>query len=205
MGKNLLNNYIELKKEDKESFLKILKEDLGFTNSNEDKYQKYKEITINGDIYFVIDYNKSKKEITFCMKDIMSKEDIKKYFTEKWYVDSDTDVIFNSDLRNNRYEDSYIYKVLNGSWKEEKLKGFNLIGDVRLLTKEEVTSLDPDYKKTDSNRYGFWTMTPYNDMNDLESGYARVFLVDNNGYLYNDYVSNTSGVRPVITLSADEL
>lgn len=140
------------------------------------------------------------------MKDIMSKEDIEKYFTDKWYVDSYKDVRFNSDIRNNKYEDSYICKVLNGAFKEDKLKGLDVVGNVRLLTKEEVEALDTEHRQTDSNRYGFWSMTPYNDMDNLSNGSsARVFNVWSDGQLHSNYVSNSRGVRPVITLKADAL
>ncbi len=205
MAKNLLNNYVELNREDKESLLKLLREDLGCVSTK--KYKKYDEITIGGDTYFVLDYNEDSKELTVCMKDLISVEDTKKYFTDKWYIDSYCDVRYNSDIRNNKYEDSYIYKVLNGVWKENKLKDINLVGDVRLLTKEEIEGLDDEYRKTDSSRYGFWTMTPYNDMNELENGaYAGVFSVYSNGYLNDsNNVGNTNGVRPVITLKTEEL
>lgn len=205
MAKNLLNNYVELNEEDKESFLKLLRKDLGCNNIKK-CYSKYEKITIGGDTYFVLNYNEETKKLTVCMKDLISKEDMKKYFTDKWYLDSDCDVRYNSDIRNNKYEDSYIYKVLNGAWKEDKLKDVNLVGDVRLLTKEEVESLDDEYRKTDNSRYGFWTMTPYNDMNELENGsYAHVFYVSCNGYLYYNGVSSAYGVRPVITLLTETL
>ncbi len=205
MAKNLLNNYVELNEEDKESFLKLLRKDLGCTN-NKKCYKKLEEITIGGDLYFVLDYNEETKELTVCMKDLISKEDMKKYFIDKWYLDSDCDVRYNSDVRNNKYEDSYIYKVLNGAWKEDKLKDVNLVGDVRLLTKEEVESLDDEHRKTDRSRYGFWTMTPYNDMNELKNGeYADVFYVRDDGGLDSGWVYSAFGVRPVITLSTETL
>lgn len=205
MINNMLNEYIKLNKEDKESLLKLLREDLENIDLAR-KYKKYDEITIGEDVYFVLNYNEETKELTICMKDLVSKEDIKKYFTDKWYVDSYCDVRFNSDIRNNNYEDSYIYKVLNDTFKEEKLKDINLIGDVRLLTKEEVESLDDEHRQTDSDRYGFWTMTPYNDMETLSNeDYAAVFRVNYDGQLNSANVSNTYGVRPVITIKKEDL
>jgi len=164
--------------------------------------KKYDEIEIARDKYFVL--NVRDKEIDVCMKSVLSREEMLKYFTDKWYQDStDYCVRYNSDVRNNRYEDSYIYKVLNSTFKEEKYKDLNIIGDVRLLTKEEVESLDEEHRNIDK---WYWTMTPYNDMNELEFGsYARVFRADVNGYLYNYYVNDTFGLRPVITLKTESL
>lgn len=193
-----------MKKLTKEEALKKIKELEDYINNMGNTYKKYDEKVIAGNTYFVLDYNEEKKEVTYCMKDIMSKENVKKYFTDEWYVDSDCDVRFNSDIRNNRYEDSYIYKVLNGAFKKDKLKDLDVVGDVRLLTKEEVLNLDIEHKKT--SRYGHWTMTPYNDMNELDSGdYAYVFYVWGNGALHWDSVDGTCGVRPVITLSTESL
>lgn len=194
------------KKITKEEALKKIAELQDYIKRIDNTYERYDEIEIAGDTYFVLGYNKETDEVTYCMKDIMSKEDIEKYFTDKWYVDSYKDVRFNSDIRNNKYEDSYICKVLNGAFKEDKLKGLDVVGNVRLLTKEEVETLDTEHSQTDSNRYGFWTMTPYNDMDNLTSGScARVFRVDSDGGLGAADVYNAYGVRPVITLSADTL
>ena len=102
MIKNLLDSYVELTKEDKESLLKLLKEDLGISEFK--KYTRYDELIISGDTYFVLNYDKETEELLICMKDIIPKEDIKKYFTDKWYADSDCDVRYNSDIRNNRFK-----------------------------------------------------------------------------------------------------
>ena len=200
MAKNLLNNYVELNREDKESLLKLLKEDL--SNIDEKEKKKYDEITIGGNTYFVLDVNAEEHKVTYCMKDVLSREEMLKYFTDKWYQDSsDYCVRYNSDIRNNKFEDSYIYKILNSTFKEDELKGLDIIGDVRLLTKEEVEGLDEAHRNI--NRY-YWTMTPYNDMKKLEFGsYAFVFIVYGSGNLNDDYVSSTYGVRPVFTLKTE--
>ena len=163
---------------------------------------KYNEITIAGNTYFVLDVNEEKHLVTYCMKDVLSRKEMLKYFTDKWYQDSsDYCVRYNSDIRNNRYEDSYIYKILNSTFKEDKLKGLDIIGDVRLLTKEEVEDLDEEHRNI--NKW-YWTMTPYNDMNELKDGtFARVFLVNSNGSLDWGYANNSYGVRPVFTLKTE--
>ena len=194
------------KKITKEEALKKTAELQEYIKRIDNTYERYDGIDIAGDTYFVLGYNKETNEVTYCMNDIMPKEDIEKYFADKWYVDSYKDVRFNSDIRNNKYEDSYICKVLNGVFKENKLKGLNVVGNVRLLTKEEVEALDTEHRQTDFNRYGFWTMTPYNDMDSLSNGSAAyVFSVLSDGNLGAPGVGNAFGVRPVITLSADTL
>lgn len=106
-------------------------------------YKKYDEIEIARDKYFVL--NVRDKEIDVCMKSVLSRKEMLKYFTDKWYQDgSNYFVRYNSDIRNNRYEDSYIYKILNSVYKEDKYKNLSVIGNVRLLTKEEVENLDEE-------------------------------------------------------------
>ena len=201
MAKNLLNNYVELNREDKESLLKLLKEDLSNIGYQKEK-KKYDELTIGNNTYFVLDVNAEEHKVTYCMKDVLSREEMLKYFTDKWYQDSsDYCVRYNSDIRNNRFEDSYIYKILNSTFKEDKLKNLGVVGDVRLLTKEEVEALDEEHRNI--NKW-YWTMTPYNDMNELKDGtYAIVFGVGSIGNLSTWYVYNKIGVRPVFTLKAE--
>ena len=200
MAKNLLNNYVELNREDKESLLKLLKEDL--SNIDEKEKKKYDEITIGGNTYFVLDVNVEEHKVTYCMKDVLSRDEILKYFTDPWYQDSsDYCVRYNSDIRNNKFEDSYVYKVLNSSFKEDKLAGLDVVGDIRLLTKEEVEELDEEHRNI--NKW-YWTMTPYNDMNELKDGtYASVFYVYSTGQLSSGNVNGTLGVRPVFTLRTE--
>ena len=201
MAKNLLNNYVELNKEDKESLLKLLKEDLSNIDSEKVK-KKYDEITISDNTYFVLKIDEEKHEVTYCMKDVLSRDEILKYFTDPWYQDSsDYCVRYNSDIRNNKFEDSYVYKVLNSSFKEDKLAGLDVVGDIRLLTKEEVEELDEEHRNI--NKW-YWTMTPYNDMNELKDGtLAYVFYVNSNGGFGYSSVVGALGVRPVFTLRTE--
>ena len=167
-----------------------------------DKQRKYDEITIGGNTYFVLNVDEEEHKVTYCMKDVLSREEMLKYFPDKWYQDSsDYCVRYNSDIRNNKFEDSYIYKVLNSTFKEDKLKDLDIVGDVRLLTKEEVEGLDEEHRNISK---WYWTMTPYDDMNQLKAGsYAHVFYVYSTGQLFNYYVYGTLGVRPVFTLKAE--
>ena len=201
MAKNLLNNYVELNKEDKESLLKLLKEDLSNIDSQK-SLKKYDEIEISGNTYFVLKIDEEKHEVTYCMKNVLSREEMLKYFTDPWYQDStDYCVRYNSDIRNNKFEDSYIYKILNSNFKEEKLAGINIVGDVRLLTKEEVEGLDEKHQNI--NKY-YWTNTPYNNIDELENGSnAYVFSVRSYGTLDYHNVDSALGVRPVFTLRTE--
>lgn len=162
----------------------------------------YDETEISGNTYFILKIDEEKQEVTYCMKNVLSREEMLEYFTDPWYQDSsDYCVRYNSDIRNNRYEDSYIYKILNSTFKEDKLKGLDVIGDVRLLTKEEVEELDEEHRNI--NKW-YWTMTPYNNMNELEYGsYASVFDVTSYGTLDGNSVNSTYGVRPVFTLKTE--
>ena len=164
-----------------------------------DKQKKYDEITIASNTYFVLNVDEEKREITYCMKNVLPREEMLKYFTDEWYQDStDYGVRFNSDVKNNKFEDSYIYKILNSTFREDKLKGLNIVGDVRLLTKYEVEELDEEHKNI--NKW-YWAMTPYNNMTGLVYGsYACVFAVDSNGSLGTWHVYCTIGVRPVFTI-----
>lgn len=198
--KKLLKSYNKLNgKYSMAKALKSLASAVTYLNNNQ---KKYDEVTIGDNIYFVLKVDDEKHEVTYCMKDVLSREEMLKYFTDKWYQDNtDYCVRYNSDIRNNRFEDSYIYKVLNSTFKEDKLKGLDLIGNVRLLTKEEAEGLDEEHRNI--NRY-YWTMTPYTDMKKLEFGsYAYVFRVDSSGGLSGNIVSGTYGVRPVFTLKAE--
>ena len=75
---------------------------------------------------------------------------------------------------------------------------------IGLITADEVIYAG-GFGGTGNNKYYlyngqyYWTMSPYN----FRGGYAYVFTVSLDGYLDHWYVSNTTGVRPVINLRAD--
>lgn len=157
-----------------------------------------KEINING-----IEYVKFKEEngsISYVAKTILSKEVIDDIVEDKRYLDSEKDVRYNNDIFDNSWENSFIRKILNSTFKEKYLKDVELASEVRCLTKEEAENLPSELKETEG--YGYWTMSPYNL---AANGYASVFRVNSYGTLYGDYVSNTYGVRPVIMLKTDKL
>ena len=62
-------------KQSYESKLKVLQK------NTKKAYKKYNEIEISGDKYFVLDVRKN--EIDICSKNVLSSEDIKKYFKDK--------------------------------------------------------------------------------------------------------------------------
>jgi len=73
---------------------------------------------------------------------------------------------------------------------------------IGLISADEVMLGAIPWTGTNTNTYlytntNYWTMSPYNF-----NGYARVFLVGNNGFLGGNGVNNTNGVRPVINLKS---
>ena len=72
---------------------------------------------------------------------------------------------------------------------------------VRIPTIRDIEALPMSIRNCGSS---YWTMTSsYAKSEDCSN--ARVFYVDVNGHLANTYVSNTLGLRPVITLSTETL
>ena len=137
------------------------------------------------------------KENTFVAKTILSKEIIDDIVEDKRCLDSEKDVRYNNDIFNNKWEDSYIRKILNEKFKNKYLGDLEIDGEVRCLTKEEVEYLPEELRETD--RFGYWTMSP------SYYGNANVFAVSSAGCLDNWSVNITNGVRPVIKLKTEEL
>lgn len=203
MVESFLDKFLNQSEEEKKEFVNILMKELGLNKTCKMSNaipKKYDEKIINGLELIVLDYNEKAKEITYTTKDVLSGDLIKKYFTDKWYL-CDWDeryVRFNSNIRDNKFENSYIYGVLNEEFKDNELKGLNVVGDVRLLTKGEVETLDDEHRILENS---YWTMTPYEDCEKLENGgYAGVFVAYSPGCLSWYTVVRTYGVRPVFTL-----
>lgn len=191
----MIEEFKKMSKEEQQEFSKLI-----LNVGNEPK--KYDKKTIGKYECFVLDYDAEKKETTYCMCNVLPEEDIKTYFTDKWYLRECNKqcVRFNSDIRNNNFKDSYIYKILNDEFKNCELKNLELVGDVRLLTKAEVENLDMEHRKTSG--YGFWTMTPFEEILEY-GGYAYVFYVYSFGDLNGASVNRTFGVRPVFTVKEE--
>lgn len=139
------------------------------------------------------------KDNDFVAKTILSKEIIDDIVEDKRYLDSDKDVRYNSNIFDNSWEHSFIKGILNEEFKDKYLNNIGLVGEVRCLTKEEAEGLPDNLKETE--RYGYWTMSPYGMSTN---GYAYVFYVFSNGYLGNYGVFSTGGVRPVFSLKESE-
>lgn len=170
--------------------------------SNKLKNKKLEIKEENGIRYFIykgIRYDEFKPN-KFVSKDILSKEVIDDIVEDKRYLDYDKDVRYNNDIFDSSWENSFIRKILNSTFKEKYLDGLNIDREIRCLTKEEVEELPEDLKET--SRYGYWTMSPSVRNADR---HATVFFVVPDGSSYSGYVYFTLGVRPVITLSTDEL
>ena len=75
---------------------------------------------------------------------------------------------------------------------------------VGLITADEVAYAGGKYSTSNSSYYlysgnWYWTISP----NDFNSGGSRVWYVSFTGYLSADYVHNSMGLRPVISLKSD--
>lgn len=183
-----------------------LEEIIKLANELKDNLENNKKIEIkeeNGRRYFEhlgIRYDEFKPNY-FLSKDILSKEVIEDIVKDKRYLGSDNEVRYNNDIFDNSWENSFVRKVLNSTFKEKYLTSLSLNGEIRLLTKEEVEELPENLKKI--GQY-YWTMSPYN-FNSSAYG-AYVLYVNTSGYLSTStVVYNTYGVRPVIKLNTDEL
>lgn len=162
--------------------------------------------------WYVIKENE--KEKLLFMKDGLTVEQVKKYFTNEQMVDDDFDVRFNKDYTNPWWRDSYIRQVLNTKFLEDlDISELNVMETtvelndekvstkdyVRLITKEETENLHLEIRKT-NRQYGYWTMTP------SRGSSAYVFIVHGSsypGYLSYTYVNYSYVVRPVISLKSD--
>ncbi len=140
------------------------------------------------------------KDNDFVAKTILPEEIINDIVEDKRYLDSDKDVRYNNNIFDNSWENSFIRGILNEEFKDKYLNDIDLVEEVRCLTKEEAENLPNNLRETE--RYGYWTMSPYYMSTN---GYANVFYVNSDGRLDYSNVSNTYGVRPVITLNTDAL
>lgn len=180
----------------------------GFKYIRADEKKEYKIgdiIEYNNYSWYIIKVNND--DVTLMMKDALDEEKIKKYFTDKNYLDDDNDVMFNIDLTNFDYNDTYIKKVLNSTFLEEFNKNeLNLMRTnydedkysedyIRIPTIREIEKLDFSIRKCISS---YWTMSPANFNLNLTSAY--VWSVDSTGNLGYIWTTYAYGVRPVISL-----
>ena len=192
------------------------------TQSYEDKLKQCKKevvknaskvgdvITYNGYEWYIIE-EKDDSFVLF-MKERMNKDLIKELFTDTRMIDSDCDVKFSRDAKNNDWRDSYIRQVLNAKFLEKfiiddlilmatKYDSSKESKDyIRLITADEADNLDINIRKV-NDEYGYWTMSP----RDFYGSDAYVRSVYSNGYVYYNYVYGSYGVRPVIQIKKDVL
>ncbi len=114
-------------------------------------------------------------------------------------------IMFNSNVIDGEYGSSVIRKLLqnfeNKYLNTSKLNKVFGKDHVRLLKKEEIEELGEELHKSIDNWY--WTMTYSSSDTD---NWALVFFVlgsGNPGYLNANLVSNSSVVRPVVSLKSD--
>lgn len=172
-----------------------------------ENYDKKHRIVKFGNFdWYVIE--KDDETMKLLMKECLSKEMIKKYFTNENMIDDDYDVRFSYDIKNPLWRDSYIRYVLNSAFLNEfdidKLEVMKTTVEcddvqaatndyVRLLTKEEVKKIEKDILKV-NREFEYWTLSPYY----FSGSNALGFNVSSSGGLSNSNVTYAYAVRPVV-------
>ena len=159
---------------------------------------KLKETKIINGIEWVC-YKKEERFDYLVTKDILSEEILQDIVDGKRLADGH-EVRYNNDVTDDTWENSVIRRILNNKFKEKYLSDIEINEEVRLLTKDEVEKLDSDLHDVSD---WYWTMTSNTDEDNLYAGVFRVVGSTYPGYLYDNYVSDTYGVRPVICLKSN--
>ncbi len=154
-----------------------------------------------------------KEIITLMLKNKLNKEQLEAC---GYTPDNYNDIPFNTDHSDNDWKKSNIRKCvikfankyLNVSDLTETQNYYDFnkysMDCIRVPHLREIEALPKDLRKVDASS-GYWTMSASFGTTDTDS-YAGVFLVYSSGGLYaNGLVSNSYGVRPVITLKAETL
>ena len=191
--------------------------------SYEDKLKQYKKeviedtskntsVNYNGFEWYIIE--EKEDSIVLFMKERMSEDLIKELFTDTRLIDSDYDVRFSRDEKNNDWKDSYIRQVLNTKFLEKfiiddlvlmktKYDSDKESDDyIRLITIDEFEKLELSVRKV-NDKFGYWLMSPRYFYAATTGAY--VFIANLAGYANYIWVANTYGVRPVIQVKKDVL
>lgn len=157
------------------------------------KYKKYEEIEFKGLKWIVLEQQGD--ILKLLLKDVLDKERITRYCVDDWYRTGryvrHTDRVrppFNCDK-------SYINRVILPTFMDD----LGVKGEIDLLTKDEVTFLPNEVRKSN---YWYWTKTNASDAND---SFCFVFYVDECGNVRWHNAFHTYGVRPVICLNSSNL
>lgn len=170
------------------------------------KYHNFDWYVIN-----VLETSNNSQTLKLLLKDKLSKEILD---TLNFAHDSYGDIKFNNTLNNDWTESNvrkcviaFANEYLNVSDLMEMKTNYDedktSYDCIRLLTIREAEKLPKEIRKVAADS-GYWTMTPSYKPTDQEN-YASVFYVSTSGNLNAYRVYDTRGLRPVITLSTDEL
>lgn len=157
-------------------------------------------------------YMGARQFVKLMLKNKLNKEQLK---TCGYNPDSYNDIAYNQDSSNNDWLESDVRKCVikfaNEKLNVSDLQSMRTNYDenkysedfIRIPTLREAEALPKNLRKIDADS-GYWTMTSSYGTTDTDS-YAYVFRVNSDGNLGLFNVYNTNGVRPVITLSTENL
>lgn len=152
-----------------------------------------KEIKFKDLDWYVIE--ETDDSVKLLLKNVLDEGRIEKYSNDDWYVDS-CEVRLTNDVKPPfDWEKSYVKKVILENFKND----LGIECDITIPSKEYIEKLPIEIRK--SNHW-YWTNTP--SYFNAANAYAHVYYVIPTGELSQwYYVSNSRGVRPIITLKKE--
>lgn len=170
-------------------------------------YKIYDLVKYNGYEWIVI--NVKGDELTLMMKECLSEEKMKEIFNNG-YLDEEDNIKYSLDEKCYDWNKTRIKRGLNN----EFLKEFDKEDLVKMKTNYDKDKYSIDYIRIPEIREierlnqdeiasnkSYWTMSP--SLFDADWGSAFEYFVNLVGRIYSDWVTNSYGVRPVITLKND--
>lgn len=170
-------------------------------------YEIYDLVKYNGYEWIVVNVKNNK--LTLVMKNCLPKEKMEEIFNKK-YLDETGDIKYSLDKLYNDWNKTEIKRGLNN----EFLKEFNKEELVKMKTNYDDDKYSIDYiripkireiERLDLDRIApnksCWTMSP--SYFSAASGAATEWYESSAGALFDNWVTNGHGARPVITLKSD--
>lgn len=152
-----------------------------------------KEIKFKDLDWYVIE--ETDDSVKLLLKNVLDEGRIEKYSNDDWYVNG-YEVRLTSDVKPPfDWEKSYVKKVILENFKND----LGIECDITIPSKKDIEKLPIEIRK--SNHW-YWTNTP--SRFNAANAYAYVYNVYPTGELHPwNNVSNSHGVRPIITLKKE--
>lgn len=133
--------------------------------------------------------------VKLLLKNVLDEERIRKYSNDDWYVDG-CEVRITSDVKPPfDWEKSYVKNVILENFKND----LGIECDITIPSKEDIEKLPIEFRKCN---FWYWTNTP--SYFNAAFAIAIVYFVYPTGELNRwNYVTNSYGVRPIITLKKE--